>query len=115
MDQLEKYGIVGPFRGSKAREVLIKTSEELHFILGSQKETLKQDILPIKKEEVKEKDIINSKIFKPLSKISPQQELNELIGLASVKSEIETLVNFIKIQQGKQTVYQKKLTYQLNS
>lgn len=33
MDQLEASGIVGPFEGSKAREVLVKTLEELEEIL----------------------------------------------------------------------------------
>lgn len=33
IDQLEAAGIVGPFEGSKAREVLVKTEEELQEIL----------------------------------------------------------------------------------
>lgn len=32
MDQLEKYGIVGPSKGSKAREVKVKTNEELREV-----------------------------------------------------------------------------------
>jgi len=35
IDQLEAAGIVGPFEGSKAREVLIKTEVDLeHFLKG---------------------------------------------------------------------------------
>jgi len=35
MDQLEGAGIVGPFRGSKARDVLVSTEEELNEILAN--------------------------------------------------------------------------------
>ncbi|MCL2074278.1 MAG: AAA family ATPase [Marinilabiliaceae bacterium] len=40
-------------------------------------------------------------VAKPLQKVheNPQKELQNLIGLNSVKTEIETLTNFIKIQQ----------------
>ena len=34
VDQLEHHGIVGPFSGSKAREVLVKTEVELEQILS---------------------------------------------------------------------------------
>jgi S-DNA-T family DNA segregation ATPase FtsK/SpoIIIE len=33
IDQLEKAGIVGPFKGSKAREVICKTEMELEELL----------------------------------------------------------------------------------
>ena len=32
MDQLEEFGIVGPSMGSKAREVKVKTNEELMHV-----------------------------------------------------------------------------------
>ena len=35
VDELEMAGIVGPFDGSKAREVLVETDSELEVILGS--------------------------------------------------------------------------------
>ncbi|MDZ4667073.1 MAG: DNA translocase FtsK [bacterium] len=34
IDQLEKAGIVGPFKGSKAREVIVKTEAELEEVLS---------------------------------------------------------------------------------
>ena len=34
MDQMEKYGIVGPSNGSKAREVKVPTLEELRVIFN---------------------------------------------------------------------------------
>ncbi|MEK9135807.1 MAG: DNA translocase FtsK, partial [Bacteroidota bacterium] len=34
VDELEAAGIVGPFEGSKAREVLVETEEELEMILN---------------------------------------------------------------------------------
>jgi S-DNA-T family DNA segregation ATPase FtsK/SpoIIIE len=36
VDELEAAGIVGPFDGSKARDVLVETESELALILGSQ-------------------------------------------------------------------------------
>jgi S-DNA-T family DNA segregation ATPase FtsK/SpoIIIE len=33
IDQLEKAGIVGPFKGSKAREVLVHTEAELEEMM----------------------------------------------------------------------------------
>jgi len=33
IDQLERAGIVGPFKGSKAREVIVKTEAELQEVL----------------------------------------------------------------------------------
>jgi S-DNA-T family DNA segregation ATPase FtsK/SpoIIIE len=35
IDQLEKAGIVGPFKGSKAREVIVKTEAELDEVLNN--------------------------------------------------------------------------------
>ncbi|HRC33285.1 MAG TPA: DNA translocase FtsK, partial [Bacteroidia bacterium] len=36
VDQLEAAGIIGPFEGSKAREVRVKTEAELHELLLNQ-------------------------------------------------------------------------------
>jgi S-DNA-T family DNA segregation ATPase FtsK/SpoIIIE len=37
IDQLEGLGIVGPYDGSKAREVLVETEEELENLLGQER------------------------------------------------------------------------------
>ena len=34
VDELEQTGIVGPFDGSKARQVLVETEEELEMVLS---------------------------------------------------------------------------------
>ena len=45
MDQLENAGIVGPFRGSKARDVLISTEEELNNIINCDKNIQTNDAI----------------------------------------------------------------------
>jgi DNA segregation ATPase FtsK/SpoIIIE, S-DNA-T family len=42
IDQLEAAGIVGPFEGSKAREVLIKTELDLEQFLKNMDNNLNQ-------------------------------------------------------------------------
>ena len=76
-DQLEELGVLGPNKGQEGREVLIDTN-------GKLKEN------NTRKENVK-KTKTTSKSF--------TSELDALVGLSSVKEEIKTLSNFIKIQQ----------------
>jgi S-DNA-T family DNA segregation ATPase FtsK/SpoIIIE len=38
VDQLEEAGIVGPFNGTKAREVLVEDEEELDELLHGEEE-----------------------------------------------------------------------------
>ncbi len=92
-DQLEAAGIVGPNKGTEGREVLIKDKVYLERLLmgimGEDYTKAEGDTMP--------KDTI-----KPASKPktqNPAKMLDELIGLDSVKKEVETLSNFIKIQQ----------------
>ncbi|MBO5619542.1 MAG: DUF4236 domain-containing protein [Paludibacteraceae bacterium] len=78
-DQLESIGIYGPNRGAKGHEVLIKDLNQLDDLLsrvGGSKP---------KASRAKAKSSAN--------------ELDSLIGLDSVKKEVQTLTNFIKIQQ----------------
>ena len=76
-DQLEELGVLGPNKGQEGREVLIDTNGKL-------------------KENNTRKE--NVKKTKTTSK-SSSSELDALVGLSSVKEEIKTLSNFIKIQQ----------------
>ena len=78
-DQLEAMEIYGPNRGAKGHEVLVKDLNQLDDLLsrvgGNQPKT----------SRAKAKSSAN--------------ELESLIGLNSVKKEVQTLTNFIKIQQ----------------
>ena len=76
-DQLEELSVLGPNKGQEGREVLIDTNGKL-------------------KENNTRKE--NVKKTKTTSK-SSTSELDALVGLSSVKEEIKTLSNFIKIQQ----------------
>jgi len=78
-DQLEAFGIIGPNKGSKGHDVLIKDLDQLDELLSS--------IGGQKQKPVRHK-----------AKVSAN-ELDTLIGLDSVKKEVQTLTNFIKIQQ----------------
>ena len=78
-DQLETLGIYGPNRGSQGREVLVKDLNQLEEVL------LKAGGNKPKSSRAKAKSSAN--------------ELDSLIGLDSVKKEVQTLTNFIKIQQ----------------
>jgi len=82
---------------AKADDVITEKEEQwLSKLLNFEKSQKNDDSSHKKKQEDE-----NQKTFQPLSK-NPQNELNELIGLASVKSGVETLINFIKIQQARE-------------
>ena len=84
MDQLEKLGIVGEALGSRPREVMVATIEELEEILNKREETKLNT-----EDNSAEAEII----------LDSQNELHSLIGLSSVKAEVERLTNFIKIKK----------------
>lgn len=84
MDQLEQLGIVSEVFGSKPREVLITTVEGLDEIFNE-----KTDSIPNTGNYTVEDEII----------MDSQNELQSLIGLSSVKAEVERLTNFIKIMK----------------
>jgi len=88
---------------AKADGVITESEEKwLSKLLQMEKTTKKDEFLQEKEQanESKEKDA-TQKIFKTLTN-NPREKLHELIGLGSVKSEIESLENFIKIQQARE-------------
>lgn len=90
MDQLEAIGVVSCTKGSKPREVLINDEDELEVVLKRVKTQ--------QARKVKQKRESLDRVY-PSLKTNSQEELNALIGLTTVKEEIKTLTNFIKIQQ----------------
>lgn len=84
MDQLEQLGVVGEALGSKPREVLVANTEELDEIFSE-----KADVKSNAGDSVTEEEVI----------MDSQNELHSLIGLSSVKAEVERLTNFIKIMK----------------
>lgn len=93
-DQLEMAGIIGPNKG-KGRDVLISNHAQLEQLLIR----LQGDDYANSNETPSSE---TAKTTTPKSRAqSPTKELDSLIGLASVKTEVETLSNFIKIQQAR--------------
>jgi len=97
MDQLEMAGIVSPANGAKPRAVTMDsiTLDELLRNGSSNIETIEKVTSSIEKTEptatpkqVQRKNISN-----------PMKELEGLIGLASVKAEVTTIYNLVKVQK----------------
>ena len=84
MEQLEQLGIVREIHGSKPREVLVSTTEELEEIFSER----------IGEQSTTEGSTTDVEII-----MESQNELQSLIGLSSVKAEVERLTNFIKIMK----------------
>ena len=99
IDQLEIAGIVGAFTGAGSREVKIADERELELFLKNLKQSKPSYYIDEKPNKIKER---TEKIH-PILKSDSQDELQSLIGLTSVKTEILTLTNFIKIQQQRQS------------
>ena len=78
-DQLETLGIYGSNKGPQGHEVLVKDLKQLEEVLS------KAGGYKLKSSRAKTKSSAN--------------ELESLIGLDSVKKEVKTLTNFIKIQK----------------
>lgn len=92
-DQLEAAGIIGPNKGPEGRDVLMKDPKKLERLL----EGLLGFDYNSQEGGVQTTDTLTPK--KQPSATSAMKELKSLIGLESVKKEVETLSNFIKIQQ----------------
>lgn len=91
-DQLEAAGIVGPNKGPKGRDVLIDNRDKLEQLLA---DLLGDDYTTAGGDK---SNSPAKRTTKPKTQ-DPTKMLDELIGLESVKKEVETLSNFIKIQQ----------------
>ena len=115
MDQLEKAGIVGEAQGSRPREVLITNESQLNLILlqlakSQHEQTTSMQFKPYNKKDIAENQTVERNIQKEnttteekedaaTSNMNPQSALMSLIGLTSVKDEIVSLVNFIKLNK----------------
>lgn len=94
MEQLENAGIVEFSNNYTTRKVLINNENDL--------ETLLKRVAPKSPpKRIKQQKEKSERVY-PILNSTSQEELKSLIGLSSVKKEIETLTNFIKIQQERQ-------------
>ncbi len=92
MDQLEMAGIVGPAKGAQPREVLMDSLSLDEFLRdGRTSVDSIEDIDPL--------PITKPKKSSSKSISNPLDELENLIGLSGVKTEIENIYNFAKIQK----------------
>ena len=98
LDQLEIAGVVGPFSGSKSREVLVSTDYELDCVLygiSTKERHFKNHILPHKI------DYIESKINEYNTLLLKEELKQELLIIAEEKK------NKIRVQQLKDQVRQE--------
>lgn len=100
MDQLEAAKVVGPANGAQYRDVYPKTKAELDAILSRIQLNLREDGAPAPIAQPVEPVRQRTQTIKP--KGDPMKELDKMIGLGSVKEEIKTLHNFVKVQQMRQ-------------
>lgn len=85
LDQLAEWGIVGQASDSHPRAILVNDKETLHKWLGNR--------LPKAQAGGKGRETAHA------AKDAPAlQQLDKLIGLESVKEEVNKLTNFIKVQ-----------------
>ena len=94
-DQLEAAGVVGPNKGPKGRDVLIQDMKQLEDLLS----LLNISYIPTTVDDNSTSTTSATTTKKKTGTSSPTKQLDSLIGLESVKKEVETLSNFIKIQQ----------------
>ena len=81
-EQLEQLGVYGPNRTQEGYDVLVKDLQQLQDVLSGRSTSSRKNITTSRTRTK-----------------SHTSELDKLVGLASVKEEIKTLSNFIKIQQ----------------
>ncbi len=98
MDQLEHRGIVGAQIGAKPRTILVNRTKANEILSKLNSDTNSPKAVT-RKLQVKSK----TKVMPLDIKTAPMEELNGLIGLSTVKSEVSKLTNFIRIQQIRET------------
>ncbi len=109
MDQLEMIGVVGAAKGSIPREVLVQSVDELMLKLAKYKRSscTSQQAVPTSSllsgqthmSEGTKQDADLQNRGKESIVPNPLDALMNLIGLSSVKEEIVSLVNFIKLNK----------------
>lgn len=118
MDKLEAAGIVGEAQGSKPREVYVQSMSELRLRLAkfvkqshsTIRQTTPANGLLSDKERTSGSQRIEANLQKndsgnkshgkeALPASNPLDALESLIGLASVKEELSSMVNFIKLNK----------------
>ncbi|MGN0187780.1 MAG: DUF4236 domain-containing protein [Paludibacteraceae bacterium] len=86
LDQLEAVGIIGPLMPQGYRDIFVADMQQLEKKLQN---------LGLESGCQEKNEVLRKASHPQLT----TQKLDELIGLVSVKKEIQTLTNFIKIQQ----------------
>ena len=101
MDILESIGIIGPFDGSPKRELRITDLATLDSVFSRVKVVDSQKVSTILMDDDVEKteDTHKRQAVATKRKGNPIDELNALIGLSSVKTDISDLSNLVKIQK----------------
>ncbi len=99
INQLESAGVIGPAIGGTPRKILISSLPELDLLLGNINATSSSNH---NEEKTITDKAIPVKTSMHLQKTNPHEELQSLVGLDLVKSEIATLVNYVKIQQARE-------------
>lgn len=97
MDQLESAGIVSPQDNALPRTVKVSSLDELDKLLSGIE--LNYGEPATSAPEVISDPATVKRSSKAQVKGNPMKELDKMIGLGSVKEEIKTLYNFVKIQK----------------
>ncbi len=97
MDQLESAGIVSPQDNALPRTVKVSSLDELDKLLSGIE--LNYGEPATSAPEVNSDPATVKRSSKAQVKGNPMKELDKMIGLGSVKEEIKTLYNFVKIQK----------------
>lgn len=95
--QLESVGIIGTANGASLHPVNVSSLDELNNLLSgielnygkTATTVIEENIVPITAKRASKSQV----------KSNPIKELDNMIGLGSVKEEVKTLYNFVKVQK----------------